>query len=186
MQTSEDIHQKLAYIHQNLKGKYLQWHNPLRREDYSKVVLINDIVEKNGKIMLLFDNGTSLDYELLNNHLVVVDDPSNPPLERINMKPMSLKEIDSAEKNNELITPQNNNTQQSIQKEKVDMFDLLETNEIDLELKIKVKLPDLTLLKLMYNSTKDKEKFLSSIISRIIKNVNEKTIKKSVEDILNK
>lgn len=177
METTEDIHQKLAYIHQNLKGKHVQWHIPINREDYSKVVLIRDVVEKNGKINLVFDNGSQLDYELLNKHLLMVDDPKNPPLERVNAKPMSLNEMEPDASR----IGQIQETKQDQQVPKDNIFDMFPESTFNIPLELKAKLPDISILKLMYASAQDKDKFLSSVINKLIRAINEKSIKESIK-----
>ncbi len=180
MHVTEDIHQKLAYLHQNLKGKHMQWHNPIKREDYSKIVLIQDITEKNGIINLVFDNGSSLNYEKMNDHLLVVDDPNNPPLEKVNAKPLTIKELGNDQKNDQK-KDQFTMSKSVEESSKSDLFDLFPENSFDIPLTLKAKLPDMPLLKMMYASSQDKDKFLSSIINKIIKSINEKSIKESIK-----
>ena len=64
------------------------------------------------------------------------------------------------------------------------MFDMFNSEESQLELKISIKLPDQDLLKLMYLNAKDKDNFLNELSEYVFRVINKKVVQESISSIV--
>lgn len=66
----------------------------------------------------------------------------------------------------------------------VDMFGGFSKNPMELSMKVNVELPDLSLIKVMYNNYGNKEEFISNFASYILASINKDVISASVVSLL--
>jgi hypothetical protein len=67
---------------------------------------------------------------------------------------------------------------------KTNMFEMFNSDEAQISIGLKVKLPDKKLLKMMYSSAENKEKFLNELAEYLHSKINKQVIKESMQQVL--
>lgn len=192
MQFNED---KLISLMENFSGAKFQWIKTNRPELLGKVVTCRNIEPRGAdKFFAIFDDGSSVDTAQLNTSLLMIHG---------DMEPLSRAEVESiagpkrptpptqAPVNQQPIGDQyipHNRTQpiQPVQpsQPQTTMFDMFNSDESQLDLKISIKLPDQDLLKMMYLNAKDKENFLNELSEYVFRVINKKVVQESISSIV--
>jgi len=181
--------EKLISLKENFTGQKFQWVKTDRPELLGKVVKCRDIEPTNdGRFIAIFDDQSKVDTTKLNLNLIMIHG---------DMPPLSKEEVESINKPRGTKAPSPAapaRTEQpfiaggqpsvNTSANKPNMFEMFNTEETKLGLTINVKLPDRKLLKLMYSSAEDKDKFLSQLAEYLQTMINKQVIKDSVSAIL--
>ena len=181
MQFNED---KLISLMENFSGAKFQWIKTNRPELLGKVVTCRNIEPRGtDKFFAIFDDGSSVDTAQLNTSLLMLHG---------DMEPLSRAEVESIAGPRRPATPppspigQPHPMQQPVQptQPQTTMFDMFNSEESQLELKISIKLPDQDLLKLMYLNAKDKDNFLNELSEYVFRVINKKVVQESISSIV--
>ena len=181
--------EKLISLKENFTGQKFQWVKTDRPELLGKVVKCRDIEPTNdGRFIAIFDDQSKVDTTKLNLNLIMIHGDM-PPLSREEVesinKPRGTKpqpQVTNSRPEPSFIT--NGQPPVNTSATKPNMFEMFNTEETKLGLTINVKLPDRKLLKLMYSSAEDKDKFLSQLAEYLHAMINKQVIKDSVSSIL--
>lgn len=189
---------RLISLMQNFSGQKFQWIKTSDPSLLGKVVTCRNIEAKGERFFAVFDDGSKIDTSQLNTNLMLIHGDSEP---------LSLAEVQAivgpkrpaanasqgqprAVVSNQYSDPtqiQNTSTQSIVQPKvevKPNMFEMFNSEVSNLSLNLKVKLPEKKLLKLMYSSAEDKDKFLSELAEYLHLIINKQVIKDSVESLL--
>lgn len=185
-------------ILENLKERYLgtNW-NWLVNKGKSKagdITKVTDVQFKNGMYFLIFNNGAKINVDVIKDFIVptkkeptVVDSKSNKGKIEV---PDHLKP-DSADKKQEDESISSVVDQSDFNKESTpgnssasDIFDMFDTVERDLNIKIKMKLPEIKLLKLMFKNSTDSVEFLNKLSSYVLSYIKEDNIQEALLKLL--
>lgn len=196
--------EKLISLKENFTGQKFQWIKTDRPELIAKVVRCRDVdFAPNGKFVVKFDDGSSIDSTRLNSDLLMVHG---------DMQPLSREEVQAiygakakpqtaAAQVNEpkLVTPTPApQTQPTISQTppvstpqpapsaqpKANMFAMFNSEESQLTINLAVKIPDKKLLKLMYSNAEDKGKFLSELAEYLHGMINKKVVQDAIQVVL--
>jgi hypothetical protein len=177
MENSDSL---LESYKQQYLGKTYQWVRPINNEEVGDIVRVVNVKKVPGgpsgaMYMLVFHAGTPVNLELIGHHLTPHNDPSEPPV----LKTPLASEPAAAQGE-----PQFHAPEQAPQK-KSDIFALFEAEEKSISMSLKLKMPDIALLKMMYKNAADKDKFLGEVAAYVISSVTPDVIKESIEALLN-
>jgi hypothetical protein len=186
--------EKLISLKENFTGQKFQWVKTSRPELLGKVVKCRDVdFGPGGTFIVMFDDGSKIESTRLNSDLLMIHGDMQPltkdevasiyqakasPKLTINQRPVE----PIAEK---IITP--NFTPLEAKVERVNssnMFEMFNSDETTISISLKVKLPDRKLLKMMYTSAENKEKFLTELSEYLQTKINKHVIKESMHAIL--
>ena len=192
MQFNED---KLISLMENFSGTKFQWIKTNRPELLGKVVTCRTIEPRGtDKFFAIFDDGSSVDTAQLNTSLLMLHG---------DMEPLSRAEVESISGPRRPATPSPSpgpiganihgpghgpigQHHQPVQQTppQTTMFDMFNSEESNLALKISIKLPDQDLLKLMYLNAKDKDNFLNELSEYVFRVINKKVVQESISSIV--
>ena len=196
--------QKLISLKENFTGQRFQWIKTDRPELLGKVVKCRDIhPNRMGGFDVVFDDGSKVDSAKLNSNLMMIHGEMQP-LSRSEVESIagpSLKaqaaqkvQTQTAPSFNATVSPQPQAqamTQtpaqpvpQQISVNKPNMFAMFNSEETQVSLSLRVKLPDKKLLKMMYSSAEDKEKFLDELSEYLQSVINKQVIAESMKESL--
>ena len=193
--------EKLISYKQNFTGQKFQWIKTQRPELIGKVVTCKDIKPQGNNLFAIFDDGSSIIADKLNSDLMMihgqtsamtkeeVESLQNPvpvsgtlepppgaeplqhtppaPSSKVNTDPI----VDSPRVHATIATTSN-------------PFEMFNSDETDLSMKIRIKLPDKKLLKMMYNNAEDKTKFLDQLSDYVQKSLSRNVVKESLTNVL--
>lgn len=186
MQFNED---KLISLMENFSGAKFQWIKTNKPELLGKVVTCRTIEPRGERFFAVFDDGSSVDTAQLNTSLLMIHGDMQPlsraevesiagpkrtspqkPAEPVQSKPASggPRHFESA--------PQTAPTS--------NMFEMFNSEERQIDLKVSISLPDQELLKMMYTNAKDKDKFLSELSDYVFRVINKKVVQTSVTSLV--
>jgi hypothetical protein len=195
-------------IQQQLYEKYLgtNWktQKSLGKVGTNTPMQVVNVVNKNHKNYLLFDNGEQLNVDFINEFLIPAEqamgiggDPSGenkvmPSIDnyeypksrnQFNQEKGITPDLQPGKKGPSITapgittTPPKNKKQEKKPDDIFKMFDLVER---DLNLKLKIKLPEKSLLKMMFKNATDSAEFLDSLSKYVLNNINEDAINDSL------
>jgi len=187
--------EKLISLKENFTGQKFQWIKPDRPELLGKVVKCRDVdFAGDDRYVVAFDDGSKIDSSRLNSNLLMIHG---------DMQPLTMDEVESiyGVKHKKPAGPsattgpippsftanpiaQPNQPTSPIQQIKPNMFAMFNSEESQLTLTLNVKIPDKKLLKMMYASSEDKDKFLSELAEHLHAMINKQVVKDSVKSIL--
>lgn len=182
--------EKLISYKQNFTGQQFQWIKTDRPELIGKVVKCRD-VRPDG--IVIFDDGSMIQANLLNSNLMMIHGDMQPlskdEVARISPPPVQKKvTLTPPEPVTEAVqTTSPAPAAQPVQSAPVqdkNPFEMFDSDEIDLSLKLKVKMPDKKLLKLMYNNAADKEVFLDQLSNYVTSMINNTVVSESLRLML--
>lgn len=163
---------KLEKYKTELYGKEFQWVRPINHEEVGEVVRCTNVREKGDIIVAEFSAGTPVNVDLISNYLIP-HNASDPGL----LNPKARAEFDMKAK-----LPQK--PQEKKPAEKDDIFKNLSTQDTNLSLTVKVKIPNLELVKMMYKNAADSKLFLNDFASYIHGHITTETVKVSMLEFL--
>lgn len=195
--------EKLISLKENFTGQKFQWIKTTRPELLGKVVKCKDVdFGPNNQFIVRFDDGSSIDSVRLNNDLLMIHG---------DMKPLSKDEVEaiyssakvkvSAPAQNpqtappqvKVIPPTATPQPQAAQptppptpqeEPKSNMFAMFNSEESQLPINLTVRIPDKKLLKMMYGSAENKDKFLSELAEYLHGMINKKVVQDAIKTIL--
>lgn len=193
--------EKLISYKQNFTGQKFQWIKTQRPELIGKVVTCRDIKPQGNSLFAIFDDGSSIIADKLNSDLMMIHGQTPPmtkeevqslrspvpvsgtlepppgakplqhtppaPSSKVNTDPVA----DSPKVHATIASPSN-------------PFEMFNSDETDLSIKIRIKLPDKKLLKMMYNNAEDKAKFLDQLSDYVQKSLSRNVVKESLTSVL--
>ena len=183
---------KLISYKQNFTGKKFQWIKPESPDLLGKVVTCRDVdFAPSGQIVAIFDDGSRIDASKINSNLMMIHG---------DMQPLSKEEVSSIygpttsrshiskEAPKVASEPVEVSKSPSVQSQDsqptVNPFEMFNSEEIDFSIKLKVKMPDRKLLKLMYQNAEDKDKFLDNLADHLMSSIDNKSVRGSITSML--
>ena len=174
---------QLISYKQNFTGQQFQWIKTDKLELMGKVVKCRD-VRPDG--MVIFDDGSMITTNLLNTNLMMIHGDMKPlsmdEVSSINPKPRQPSKLTPPEPVN--LTADNIPPVQKVNVLEKNPFEMFDSDEIDLMLKLRIKMPDKKLLKMMYNSATDKNAFLEQLSNYVNSMINNTVVNESLKQML--
>lgn len=182
---------KLISLMENFSGSKFQWIKTNKPELLGKVVTCRTIEPKGDKFFAIFDDGSMIDSHQLNTSLLMLHG---------DMQPLTKAEVDSINGPKRPLQPKpepiasttqfNTDTQARpqpqvvAQQPAVNMFEMFNSEERVIDLKLSMNLPDQDFLKMMYSNAKDKNKFLDELSDYIFKMINKTVVQSSISSMV--
>lgn len=195
----------LIAVKTSFQSNKFQWIKTNDPNKMGKVVEVRDVVPgRNGRFLAMLSDGSQLDTDLVSSNLMMITDGQEPltfeEIRSINYIPSLSEEVQvsndiPAEFAEEIkaqlpVEPKSQPTQIAqpakiqIDVDPGDLFGMFSLEDTDLNLSVRVKLPSKTLLKMMYQNSKNKEDFLTKLSNYINNNVTVDAIKKTMKKAL--
>lgn len=180
--------QDLISYKEHFTGQTFQWIKTSRIELLGKVVTCRDVDFVGGRIMAIFNDGSQCPAEQVSNNLLMIHGEMQP-LSQIEVESISGHSTQPVTKKSEPITTSTpiqptNKVNKTVDTPKLNPFEIFNSNTTDLAIKIKIKLPDKKLLKLMYNNAENKEQFLTQLSDYVYSQINNNVVKESLKKTL--
>ena len=185
--------EKLISLKENFTGQRFQWIKPVDPQLLGKVVKCRDILDSpDGQFYAIFDDGSRINTNLLNSHMMMIHGDSEP-LSRVEVESIYGSVLNTKRINTTASPETAQHTQSSkpeerrISKQTADstnMFKMFNSEETEISIKIKVKLPDKKLLKMMYTQAEDSDKFLSELSEYLLTVINKQVVADSMQSQL--
>ena len=185
MQFNED---KLISLMENFSGAKFQWIKTNKPELLGKIVTCRNIEPRGERFFAIFDDGSSVDTAQLNTSLLMIHG---------DMQPLSRAEVESIagpKKPTHQVQPKTQQTQPSAGDPRhfeqaqsaptSNMFEMFNSEERQIDLKVSINLPDQDLLRMMYTNAKDKGKFLSELSDCVFRVINKKVVQESITSLI--
>jgi hypothetical protein len=184
-------------------GKSYQWTRPINNETVGDVVRIVDVKMRGDMVIAVFNAGTPINIDLINNYMQPYAglDPAMPP--SISTMPGQQNPIPIPEELQQYQTSNQpasapagkisfSSPQQPPQqmpdaapvKKKSELFAMFQSEEKSINIPLKIKMPDIALVKMMYNNAADKDKFLEELAEYVIDGITVETAKDAMTAIL--
>ena len=195
---------KLIALKENFTGQRFQWIKTPRPELLGKVVKCRDVdFGPGGTFVVTFDDGSKIDSTKLTSNLLMIHGDMQPlskgevesingpkPSLGINQTPPPTAKVSPIAPVSE---PQIEPRAQAEPRPQfnpvtpaatVNMFEMFNSDETQISIGLKVKLPDRKLLKMMYISAENKDKFLAELSEYLYSKINKQVIKESMQQVL--
>ena len=191
--------EQLISYQQNFSGQKFQWIKTDRPELIGKVVTVRDIQVQGNQVMAIFDNKSQCNIKDINNRLMMLQGDTQPlskaEVESIHKPRVVSEGIPSVKLPNgersTAVPPKTADTPTPAPVSPVtpttpvvNPFAMFNSDITDLTLKLKIKMPDKKLLKMMYNNAEDKEVFLDELAKYVDSMINNKVVYDSMKLIL--
>jgi len=192
----------LAKYKQQYFGQTYQWMRPINNETVGDLVRVVDVKMRGDMVMLVFNSGSPLNVDLINTYLKPMGkfDPMAEPMtggakdapaagQPIEI-PAELREFTSDKQPQSKIAFSSSTEQRHQQampapeKKKSELFALFQSEEKSINLPLRIKMPDIALVKMMYNNAADKDKFLGELAEYIIESISVDTAKNAMAALL--
>jgi hypothetical protein len=184
------IEDEIINYKQAFTGQQFQWIKTTKLELLGKVVTCRDVDFSGGLIMAFFDDGSKHPADRVGNDLLMITGEMQPltqmEVESIAGPTIRAKKTESTVKKVEtpkIQVPQREE-QRTCEPIKVNPFNMFNSDSNDLNITVKIKLPDKKLLKLMYNSAENKEEFLNQLSDYVYSQINNNVVKDSLKKML--
>lgn len=190
---------KLISLKENFTGQKFQWIKTDRADLLAKVVRCRDVdFAPNGRFIVKFDDGSSIDSSRLNNDLLMIHGDMQPlskeevtaiygssPKPQVK-SPVVKEEIQTVQPASPqpTVPPVAQTVAQQAVPPKTNMFSMFNSEESQLTINLFVKIPDKKLLKMMYSNAEDKNKFMSELAEYLHGMINKKVVQDSIQAIL--
>jgi hypothetical protein len=182
---------KLISLMENFSGAKFQWIKTTRPELLGKVVTCRNIEPRGDRFFAMFDDGSTVDTAQLNTSLLMlhgdmvplsraevesIAGPVRPPVQP-QVKPQSpaSEPVGQARPPFQAAQPAQPST---------NMFEMFNSEERQIDLKISISLPDQDFLKMMYSNAKDKDKFLDELSDYVFKVINKTVVQTSITSLV--
>lgn len=192
---------KLISLMENFSGAKFQWIKTNRPELLGKLVVCRTIEPRGNKFFAVFDDGSSVDTAQLNTSLLMlhgdmqpltraevesIAGPKKPIAQPIqNMTgPMGASSGPGPIGNPQPQMSQPQMSQPQTPQPTTNMFEMFNSEEGQIDLKISIKLPDQAFLKMMYANAKDKDAFLSELSDYVFNVINKQVVQDSIYSII--
>jgi len=198
----------LIAVKSSFQANKFQWIKTNDPNKMGKIVEVRDVVPgRNGRFLAMLSDGSQLDTDLVSSNLMMITDGQDPlsfdEIRSINYIPSLSEEVQvssdiPAEFATEIKTQAIQSAPTAFQPAQLapepakiqasvdpgDLFGMFSLEDTDLNLSVRVKLPSKTLLKMMYQNSKNKEEFLTKLSNYINNNVTVDAIKKTMKKAL--
>ena len=179
-------------------GKMYQWVRPINNETVGEIVRVVDVKMRGDMILLVFNAGTPLNVDIINQHLQPYGGGDIAPVPTLGAgqdtgpnqggpiaipEELKLYENNTSQNKISFSSPQVQE-QQPVLKKKSELFALFQSEEKNINLPLKIKMPDIALVKMMYNNAADKDKFLTELAEYIIEGINVDTTKDAIRALV--
>ena len=197
----------LIAVKSSFQSNKFQWIKTNDPNNMGKVVEVRDVVPgRNGRFLAMLSDGSQIDTDMVSSNLMMLTDGQDPlsfdEIRSINYIPSLSEEVKvssdiptefvdeiKAQAPQPVLGAQPAQTVQAPSKVQVDvdpgdLFGMFSLEDTDLNLSVRIKLPSKTLLKMMYQNSKNKEEFLTKLSNYINNNVTVDAIKKTMKKAL--
>ena len=197
----------LIAVKSSFQSNKFQWIKTNDPNKMGKVVEVRDVVPgRNGRFLAMLSDGSQIDTDMVSSNLMMLTDGQDPlsfdEIRSINYIPSLSEEVKvssdiptefvdeiKAQAPQPVLGAQPAQTVQAPSKVQVDvdpgdLFGMFSLEDTDLNLSVRIKLPSKTLLKMMYQNSKNKEEFLTKLSNYINNNVTDDAIKKTMKKAL--
>ena len=157
----------LAQTRDFIMGKDYQWVNTPDDSKLSTVTKVIDVFSRGGLMAVKLEDGSVVSLDELNSKLMAIMD-GQAPLTKGECMSIRGPVVDPSKPKAEAVQPQP--LQQApivIQPKSIGIFEMFATEESLLNLNLRVNLPALNLLKMMYKSSQNKSEFLTELANHI-------------------
>lgn len=182
-------------------GKTYQWVRPINNEAVGEIVRVVDVKQRGDMMLLVFNSGTPVNISLVGTHLQPYGNEESqliPPGGLTGQGSMSSggpipipEELQAftTEKQQKISFSSPQPPVPAVQaapapKAKSEMFAQFQSEEKTINLSVKIKMPDIMLVRMMYSNAADKDKFLGEFAEYIISEINADTAKEAVRAML--
>lgn len=186
--------EQLISYKQNFTNQKFQWIKTQKEELIGKLVTCRDVQFKGKNLIAVFDDGSSIPVQRLNNDLMMIHGDMQPlsksearELSGFKSEPVkapAVAEIPAQNHQQAKDAPPRHAAPVAQAAPAVNPFEMFNSDETELAMKIKIKLPDKKLLKMMYNNAEDKEQFLKQLTSYVQQALTADVIESSLTTIL--
>jgi hypothetical protein len=181
MNDQEDMY--VQNVKQQYFGKYFEWIRPINQEKPGDIVRCTNVRRKgdNGPIVVEFNAGSGVSIDIIANYLKPYNNMDNiiqPPTSGL------VNDNPEAVVNQTINQPIKQPVVAQQASDKSEMFKMFSKSDMHLDLTLNVKMPDIALVKMMYNNAENKDKFLDEISEFVLKQVTAKTIKEAFSKIV--
>ena len=187
--------EQLISYKQNFTNEKFQWIKTNDPTLIGKLVTCRDVQPKGNTIFAIFDDGSSVPVHRITSDLMMIHGDTQPmsraEVESINgptVPPVSAQKhepLPIAKGLEPVGIPPNQNIGSNVKQETVENpFKMFNSDETDFLFKLKIKLPDKKLLKMMYNNAEDKNTFLSQLSEYVHESLTLNTIEDSLKVML--
>ncbi len=197
--------EQLISYQQNFAGQQFQWIKTDRLELKGKLVKVRDIRPDGTAV---FDDGSKVHVKDLNNKLMMIHGDIPPlTIDEVNAihAPKKVDVIPETKLANGEVIPEKkvadtnippanfdtktgqplNNTEPTKHDVPVqNPFEMFNSDETELLIKVKIKLPDKKLLKMMYNNAEDKNEFIDQLSNYVTSMINNSVVSGSITKML--
>ena len=196
---------KLISLKENFTNQKFQWIKTDRPELIGKVVRCRDVhPNRLGGFDVVFDDGSKIDSTKLNSNLMMIHGDAQPlsrseveaiqgPKPKINSQPANTSQPQVQVTQSQPVVNQSQ-VQSQVQPQvppqpaqvthKTNMFAMFNSEESQISVALKVRLPDKKLLKMMYASAENKDKFLDELSEYLQSVINKQVIADSMKESL--
>ena len=183
--------EKLISLKQNFTGQKFQWVKTDRPELLAKVVKCRDVdAHPNGKFFIVFDDGSKVDSTKLNSDLLMIHGDM-PPLTKEevlsiygNKNKPSSPLLKSEEPHSPQLRSPEQHTPPVTKSPQANVFSMFNSEETNMSLNIRVRIPEKKLLKMMYANAENKDAFISELADHLHSMINKQVVKNSIQSIL--
>ncbi len=181
-------------------GKMYQWVRPINNETPGEIVRVVDVKMRGDMVLLVFNAGTPLNVNLVGQYLQPYGGGDIAPVPSLGANqqnqggggpieiPAELQQFTQGQQGPNKISfsspPVQEHAQQPPPKKKSDLFALFQSVEKNINLPLRIKMPDIDLVKMMYSNAADKDKFLTELAEYIIEGISVETAKDAIRQIL--
>ena len=166
---------------ENLFGKVFKWNRPINGEEIGEQVRCTNVREKEGIIIAEFSSGTPIDVRMISQHLTPCNEPSMIP-----PPPSGTEGIVTIDPNAPAAEiPVRKERQAQLPKEEP-LFKSFKTSERNVSISIKINMPDMSLVRMMYDNASNKDEFLGRYAEFMHRSITADSIKASIVSMLEK
>ena len=158
----------LAQTRDFIMGKDYQWVNTPDNTKMSTITKVVDVFSRGGLMAVKLADGSSISFEELNTKLMAIMD-GQEALTRAECMSIRGPVIDPNITNAEALPKVSQPVQAEVQAtlKSAGIFEMFATEESLLNLNLRVNLPSLNLLKMMYKNSQNKSEFLTELANHI-------------------
>lgn len=180
---------KLISLMENFSGAKFQWIKTNRPELLGKVVTCRNIEPRGSMFFAVFDDGSSVETSQLNTSLLMLHGDMQPlskaEVESISgPKQQATQTIAASQPRRTAVNDQITDSVTQSSSSNTNMFEMFNSEESQIDLKVSIKLPEKDFLKMMYVNAKDKDKFLNELSDYVFRVINKKVVQDSISAIV--
>lgn len=157
----------LAQTRDFIKGKEYQWINHPDDNKVATKVVVTDVFQRGGLMAVSLSDGSNISLDELNTKLMLIMENQEPLSKAEALSIRGPVEPKIKNKGVEQVVSEKTSVGAPSLAPVENIFSMFATEESLLNLNLRVNLPSLTLLKMMYKSSQNKSEFLSQLASHI-------------------